>query len=332
MPLPSATVERVYATGFYPRLQHVLTPIADRMPFAVLDVAALAALAWFIWRLTAGVRRRGVTRALGIAAIDLAIVASITYLWFLTTWGLNYRRIPLESHLDFDRTQITREAVARLANRAVFELNRLHPIAHASRPVEFEELRQELARPFADARALVGAEWQPVAGRPKWSLLDFYFRRSGVDGMTDPFFLEILVNHDVLPFERPFVLVHEWAHLGGSANEAEASFIGWLTCVRGTAPHQYSAWVFLYPALVGHLPREERATLAALLAAGPRRDFDAIRTRLGRASPVVRRAASRVYDRYLRANRVPDGIASYGRVVQLIAGTKFKEGWIPVSR
>lgn len=332
IPWPSTTVETFYAARFYPRVQHLLTPIANRVPFAALDVMAVGALSWFVWRLTAEVRRRGASRALGIVAIDLVLVASITYLWFLTTWGLNYRRVPLESHLDFDRARIDREAVTRLANRAVFELNRLYPIAHGSRWVEFEELGPVLGGPFGTARELVGARWQPVAGRSKWSLLDFYFRHSGVDGMTDPFFLEVIVNHDVLPFERPFVLAHEWAHLGGSAQEAEASFIAWLACVRGHAQHQYSAWLFLYPELVVHLPREERRSLTALLDAGPRRDFDSIRARLERASPVVRRAASRVYDRYLRANRVPDGIESYRQVVQLIAGTRFKEGWVPVSR
>ena len=39
------------------------------------------------------------------------------------------------------------------------------------------------------------------------------------------------------------------------------------------------------------------------------------------AVPVVRRSASRVYDRYLRANRVEAGIASYGLVVDLLLGT-----------
>ena len=33
---------------------------------------------------------------------------------------------------------------------------------------------------------------------------------------------------DLLPFERPFVLAHEWAHLAGHADEAEASAVaGW---------------------------------------------------------------------------------------------------------
>jgi hypothetical protein len=50
---------------------------------------------------------------------------------------------------------------------------------------------------------------------------------------------------DLLPFEKPFVAAHEWAHLAGYADESEASFVGWLTCVRAaprrsTAPRCFS--------------------------------------------------------------------------------------------
>ena len=73
---------------------------------------------------------------------------------------------------------------------------------------------------------------------PKRSLLGLYFRWAAIDGMTDPFFLEIIVNPDVLPVERPFVVAHEWAHLAGYADESEANFVAWLTCAHGDARAQ----------------------------------------------------------------------------------------------
>ena len=44
--------------------------------------------------------------------------------------------------------------------------------------------------------------------------------------MLNPFGLETIVLPDLLPYERPFVVAHEWAHLAGHADEAEASAIG----------------------------------------------------------------------------------------------------------
>jgi hypothetical protein len=46
---------------------------------------------------------------------------------------------------------------------------------------------------------------------------------------------------------------------------------------------------------------------------------------MSKQSPDVQRTASRVYDEYLRANRVADGTASYSRALQLILSTKLKD-------
>jgi hypothetical protein len=47
--------------------------------------------------------------------------------------------------------------------------------------------------------------------------------------------------------------------------------------------------------------------------------------RLQRGKPSVQRTASRVYDEYLRANRVADGTASYGRALSLILSPPLRE-------
>ena len=122
-----------------------------------------------------------------------------------------------------------------------------------------------------------------VPARPKHTLLDWYFRRAGVDGMTDPFFLETLIAGGILPFERPFVVAHEWSHLAGIADEGEANFTAWLSCAGGSPPNAYSGWLFLYSELARAVNRSDRAALSAALEAGPRADLRAIRRALRRA-------------------------------------------------
>jgi hypothetical protein len=139
--------------------------------------------------------------------------------------------------------------------------------------------------------------------------------------MTDPFFLEALISSDLLVVERPFVVAHEWAHVAGLADEGEANFAAWLTCLRGTPAHQYSGWLFAYGELVGSLRARDRRAVEAQLAPGPRSDLIAIRERLQRhVNPRVSAAGWRVYDRYLKANRIPAGMASYSEVVRLMLG------------
>jgi len=167
---------------------------------------------------------------------------------------------------------------------------------------------------------------------PKRSLLERYFRVAAIDGMTDPFFLEVILNPDTLPFERPFVLLHEWAHLAGYANESEANFVAWLACAQGDAMARYSGWLVIFEHAAASLPKTDRAKLTSQLAAGPRRDLQAAAARYARASPVVRTAARDVYDTYLRANRVSDGVASYTAVIRLMLGAGLEDGGGPRLR
>ena len=184
---------------------------------------------------------------------------------------------------------------------------------------------------FAEAQGGLGANRLAVTGVPKRSLLKLYFRRAAIDGMTDPWFLEIIVNPDVLEFERPFVIAHEWGHLAGYANEAEANFIAWMTCVHGDAGARYSGWLAAYEHTIGALPRADRTAVKAL-DPGPLEDLRAIAARYERSSPVVRQAARGVYEKYLKANRVAEGIASYDAVVRLMIGTRFDARWTPARR
>jgi hypothetical protein len=253
----------------------------------------------------------------------LVIAAAIVYLVFLAMWGLNYRRVPLERKLAYDVSRVTRDTAVQFARFVVQQINEAHAPAHAG------ARGPALEYAFADALRALGHQRQAVTGTPKRTLLSFYFRRAGVDGMTDPIFLDIAINPDVLPMERPEVLAHEWAHLAGYADEAEANFIAWLTCVRGDAMARYSGWLSLYLHLSAGLSVPDRRSVAAALADGPRADLRAIAARHARGSPLVQRAQREVYDAYLRANRVEDGIARYSAVARLVLGTSFDAGWTP---
>ena len=173
----------------------------------------------------------------------------------------------------------------------------------------------------------------PRPARLKHTLLGYWFRWAGIDGMTNPFGLEVLVNPDLLPVEVPFVASHEWAHLAGFATESEASYVGWLACRRGDAWAQYSGWLFLYWQLAGDLAPETRARLASALGPIPRADIEAIADRLRRGHiPLLQTGSWRVYDQYLKANRVASGVRSYGEVVTLVLRARTTSDGMPVRR
>jgi hypothetical protein len=334
-PLPRETVERVYSRGLYPVLQPRLTRLSNATSFAWFDVVALIAAGSItaMWIVRLRRRRTGVLTTSMTLVVDTVAVAAVLYLWFSVAWGLNYRREPLRSQLDFREDRITREALRELAARTVHSLNALYHTAHAAGWPELTEIRSTLAPAFDRARDDLSMAWRTEPGRPKRTLLNFYFTRVSIDGMTDPFFLETLTNETLLPFERAATVAHEWSHLAGFADESEANFVGWLVCMRGPSPVQYSGWLSLYGTVMNALPKSERDALSLGLQEGPRKDLRAIYDRMRRQTiPVASRAANALYDRFLKANTVEAGIRSYGEVLRLLLGTKFNDDGSPVLR
>ena len=324
LPVSRSAVESAYSQGAYPVLRQLLTAATSRVPLVLFDWLLLggasAILAWCAWRLSRP-GRQGRLRVLGAVAARLAVVAAALYLVFLVAWGLNYRREALGAKLGYAEERVTPAVLEELTAAAVSHLNRLFEVTEARSWPQLEELPAALGPAFERVQRELGATRPAPAVVPRRSLLTPYFRRAGIDGMTDPFSLQVLVNDTVLPFERPFVTAHEWAHVAGFAHEAEANFVAWLTCLEGDERMQYSGWLNLVGRLLGAVPEPSREALGARLGPGPRADYAAVRARTSRVVPVIQRNARRLNDGYLRANRVAGGVRSYGEVLQLAVGT-----------
>ena len=332
-PIDQAFVERAYSGRFYQQLQPRITGLSNLVPFAAFDVIVGATTVIVIWVVTSAIRGRRAKqrwRAVGAACLRLVAVGSCLYIWFLAAWGLNYRRVPLLAQLELAPDAPTPATVLALGREAVDRLNTLHAPAHASGWVD-PWRDTGLHASFRTTQRVLGRAREATPGPLKWSIVGPYFRWASVDGMIDPFALEVLANPDLLPFEKPFVAGHEWAHLAGYADESEASFVGWLTCMRAGAAAQYSASLFLYWEVSSVVPVADRAALAAALAAGPRADVAAVTERVRRGQlPRLRRASWAAYDQYLKANHVEAGVRSYDAVITLLARARFKDRWVPV--
>jgi hypothetical protein len=321
LPTPAQWIDGHYAR-LYGAWQRVMTAALDRLPVAPFDLwlgaAAVAAVAVIVigWRRG---RKDGRGRAVWRAGTAVLSLVSVVYLWFMASWGLNYRRAPLTTRLGVNRSRVTAAAVQDLAAQSVAELNRLHPQAWALGWPGWREVPAVLAPAIAPVSSWLGLP-APQPGTPRRSLLQPYLRSAAIDGVTNPFLLDVIVNDDALPVERPATLAHEWGHLAGLAREAEASYYGWRLCRAGDARAQYSAWLFIYGYAMRAVPPPNRADLMRRLAPGPLHDLRAIAARYERVVPAVRDAAWRTYDRYLKSNRVPEGVASYDEVLVLVIG------------
>jgi hypothetical protein len=335
-PIAPRTVEDWFSTRTYPTIQRTITPFSNIVPVALLDalsIAAVVIVAASVIRSVRAARHARNVRPVVSALGRLCVAAAAVYLMFLLLWGLNYRRLPMEQRLSVAPESPTRDAVVKLGMTAAARLNMLYDEAHRQGWQEQPLADASLQRAFGEIQHALSDAPPAEPGRLKWSMFGPYFRWTSVDGMINPFGLEVLVNPDLLPFERPFVAAHEWAHLAGYADESEASFVGWLTCLRADAAAQYSGWIALYWQVSGEVEQSDRAAIAKALGDGPKRDLNAVVARIRRSEqPWLRDAGWRVYDRYLKANRVEEGIRSYGAVLTLILRARLDDGGVPVRR
>ena len=328
-PIPAWVVEDFYSRDMYPWFQSGVTTATNTLPLAVLDVILIVvafAVLFRIRRLFNVLRQRGVMDALWEATRRVVRATCVFVVLFYWAWGFNYRRLPLESVMPGGKApQVSVDMLttgfadasalaSQLRRMTVDDQGNLHSI------------RLALREPMNAALKSLGRLPLETPSQPKFSLvLTPFFRWSGVTGMINPFGLESIVYPDLLPFERPFVLAHEWGHLSGQADEAEASAVGWLACMKGDPVLGYSASLYLVMETARAMPADLREKAMARLDVGVRADIDAIAKRMQEQKPAVQETTARVYDNYLKANRVTDGTASYGRALTFILSPPFRD-------
>lgn len=300
---PASAVEKWFSRGIFPIVSSLMGLASDLSPLSLLDLlipGSLFVVGYLLYR-------RRFAYVLGLF--------SGAYLIFFWTWGLGYHREPLVSKLDYGSDRVTEESVQALTFETAESLNRLHAEIRDS-AMDEDLLMSEASGRVADVVGeLDGIRWRAGSRVKNSWVLGRFFRASGVDGMFNPFGHEALVVAGLLPFERPMIVAHEMAHVRGYPVEGDANFVALMATLHSSDPgFAYSGWLSLWMYLPG---------AGELLDDGPRRDLEAIRERIrGSRIEWISRAQSRTLDTFLKANRVAEGIRSYGRIVSLAAGTR----------
>jgi hypothetical protein len=340
-----AWIERAYVNGAYAAWQHTISAVTVPLAFSLDDVIKcvflLAAVAIVIagWRrsvLTARVSEgprselpARIRRHIGVFFLTIAELLALggyIAMWFVLGWGWNYDRGPVESRVQYNAAALTPVALARLRVQTMHEMNVLAARAHrridasgssggdstsGSDTVNIQEL-QGVWLPVVQR---LGDTWTPYVSASKATLVDPFMNANGTSGFISPFTLEVLTASDLLWFERPFDLAHEWTHIAGFAREDEANYVAALTCIRSRDPViAYSGWleIFLY---LPPLKTYKRSMFAPQVW----QDFEALRKRNDRHINLAFSHFSwGAYNAYLKSNRIASGINSYNEVVRLL--------------
>lgn len=322
---PPAAAVRLYGERVYPGLQAVITPLSNRVPVPLFDAMLVLVIVIGVWAIGRALRRSWRTRSIrpivrtGGATL---VIAAGFYLWFLAFWGYNYRRDGVEAALPgYHADRSTPAQVRKLAELAVARANALHAEAHRAGFPSLDAAPAPLLESLHDVERRLGRARPTVPSQPKRPWTAPYMRAVGVSGMLAPLFLETYLNPDLTGPERPYVLAHEWAHLSGYAPEEDASFVGLLAALNADPASQYSAWLFLVSEAAMRLHPVTRDLVLANLEDGPRADLREIAERLRSRVPWLDRASWVAYDHAIKSQGAEEGVAGYGRVIDLLLGS-----------
>lgn len=323
-------VERYFAHGLYPWIAaaigapaRVMTKITgpvdlgEARPSLAELVLVFAVIAVALW---IGIRWK--RRGFGAMVRGVLVVLGLSYGAFLLSWGLLYARQPLGGALGLTPRPVQAGELDAAAQRLAAELDAMHA------------LLEGLPEPRAGFGALAAAAWgraiaaEPVLG---WQtdavlaapMLSRALTASGISGIFSPFTQECHVAAGLTAIDRGFVACHEIAHLQGWAREDEANYLAWRVGSRSGSPWlRRSALALALLHVHGALAKADGALQAERAGELSDETVELFEKRAaywrGARVAAAAGAARTLNDRYLKSQGQRSGVASYGRMVDLL--------------
>ena len=328
------TTESVYGRWIYPKIAFLLSRVNTLATFSLAEgISILCIIFALIWTVKAILKMRqarhvALFRRLLRAAATVWIMCGIAAVTFLFLWGFNYARPSLAERLNLSVTEVEAQEVLLVGKLSAEMASSLHcaldipPDRPTTLPIDLATLNDVIDRRLR-AIALPDDSIQYPTSPVKKLFISRALCYMGISGIFVPFTGEPSMNALVPDVTIPLVVAHEKAHQRGITNEGEANLAAFLACAGANEyPYlRYSAYLLSAARLIGaasvYLPEEAR-TLSKLLQAGPRSDLDGIREFWDRYEGPLTKMAERANDTYLRSQRVPDGVESYGQVTLLL--------------
>jgi hypothetical protein len=317
-------VEQYYSEGLYAFISHVLHLFFNLFPISVGDIlyiAIVAAIIYAIYRFLKLILKKQIRHA-GIFLLEIVVAVQTGILLFYLLWGMNYFRPSAAERLNLTDTSYT---TARLQAVTTMLIDSANACRARITPVDLAQTNGDIYKTATQAIAKLSsdsANFRTYYPRIKSSLLTPLLNYMGTSGYYNPFTGEAQMNYDIPFFERPVTACHELSHQMGFAAEDEADFVGFLA---GSASHnqllRYSAYHLAVDEFMHSLrSRDSLASnaLKARLSAAVRNDFNTERAYWLLYQGKAGILSGFFYDRFLKVNNQPRGLATYNRMVELV--------------
>lgn len=320
-----------YAIVLYPYISAVLSWISSFVPFSLDEVVALLGIALLILTLIIGIRNAWKWQKI---TLRIFVILLWYVVWFYLGWGCNYFRNDFYTRMQIVPARADKEVFLRFANDYLQRLHHFSTVVYGpidsvqtERPafeIDQEQVVTEIKQLYQQVTPEAGLCMPKGYQQPKEMLLNRLYSASGVLGFMGPWMGENLLNTDLLPVQFPSTYAHEYAHLLGISNEAEANYWSYYICTKSKDPKiQYS----VYSSLLVYVLTNARV----ILTEDEYREFynsirpEIIQERLDISAHwqalhinLIDKTQNLLLDLQLKGNNIPSGTSNYNQVIAMI--------------
>lgn len=322
-------VEYYYSSVFFERIRTILLFIFSPFIWSIGDCLYTLVIIYLFYKfyffVKAGVKKKWDSIYLYSLCRKWLLLLLSIYVLFNLFWGLNYSRVTISQKLHLPKEKVLNSSrqLIKLDSILVLKVNQYRGLMENQKD-SFHSLKKVLNESIV-AWGIASKKYAFLTGEKpvvKSSFYGWLGNYTGFTGYYNPFTGEAQVNTTIPSFLLPFVSCHEMSHQLGFAKEAEANFAGYLIAKESPEYYfRYSAYLelFLYSNRSlflndSMLAKKHRMQLSNLV----RHDLHVWRTFNKQHENPIEPYISKVYGIFLRQNKQPAGIESYGEVVDFL--------------
>lgn len=257
--------------------------------------------------------------------LNILSYLSISYGFYMLTWGLAYYRQPISKMKQLNVENIKFAEIQNLANQLIDLTNktRLQIPDNEARADDFSGSLKSANLGYSK----IGQEFPKLAYKNSSVKIAFektilsYLSTGGIYSFPTG---EANINANNTAFEVPFTICHEMAHQLGFASEEEANYVSFLACINNPSPiFKYSAYAEAMNYTLNNIYQQDSTLyfqMKSKIDSSVLGDFAYAKSRWKKYQiPLIRKVSSSFYDFFLKSNNQDQGIKSYGLVVELLA-------------
>lgn len=314
-----------YARMVYPSLSAALSAFSSLFPFPLMELSVVGLILWLVVYPIC-LRKKGI-RLRKIIFREGEMLAWI-YVWFYLGWGLNYFRYNIYTRLQTPPVAYEEQHFKDFLKDYTERLNATY---QPDTDIDNEELKQHVHTFYANLPSIYGLSKPRSWQEPKKFIFTPLYSKVGVLGSMGPFFAEAQLNADLPEVQYPFTYAHEFSHLLGVSNEAEANYWAYRACTESDLPAlQYCGYFGLFPYVVSNasylLPKEDfQAWVQTIRPEIKEQYYEKNRYWQERYSPLIGSIQDFTYNLFLKGNKIPSGKKNYAEVIGLLLSLQRNE-------